>query len=376
MARWSVDVTRAVVRLEDLIERGDASPATARAVRTDLRAARAVVRRCLVSFEDSVGPAPTEKLHALADDIEATCAGLRRAANLALRAVSSPQARRRMQDELARSLEIAEATDRKLDDYRPEEDVDVPTLEGKAEHVSRSEPTFSDVGQLLVGKPVEIRCWAPSDWRSLTGQVEAYTGRPLPATETGGFVLVPGRANLSPRVCAPARRSDVRPVRGAALPQDVSAEPAAQQARARTCGRDARSRGRACRRRGERSQGRVPGAAADRAGGEGPRCRAAVRGGSRNPLPDANSRDASTDVPLARVPGRGHARPETRQHRLAVGRSTTPLWDGPMPSGSRRPARGSSRRARPRCASRSPRRRRPARPAASARSRAARRARP
>ena len=58
------------------------------------------------------------------------------------------------------------------------------------------------MGQLLVGKPVEIRCWAPSDWRSLTGQVEAYTGRPLPARETGGFVLVPGRANLSPRVCA------------------------------------------------------------------------------------------------------------------------------------------------------------------------------
>ena len=202
VSRWSRDVSRAVGRAEDLIERARTSSATAGTVRRDLRAASAVMRGCLASFEETVGKAPTGELQAAADDLRTMCAALQRAADLAQRATISAEARRRLQDELARSFRSAEAAGRRLQDYGPGEDAEIPTLQGKADHVSRNEPTFSEAARLLVGKPVEIRCWAPSDWRGLTRQVEAYTGRPLPARETGGFVLALGRANLSPRVCA------------------------------------------------------------------------------------------------------------------------------------------------------------------------------
>jgi hypothetical protein len=193
VARWSRGVVHAARSLRERID----EPASARAPLPQLQA----LRGCRAGLARQVGPAPTEELQELARELQTMCAGLRRLAALVPWAAGD-EARDRVEDELARSFEIAETVGRKLEDYVPEEDAELPTLQGKAGHVSRSEPTFGDTAQLLVGRPVEIRCWSSSDWPRLTRRVQAYTGRPLPARDTGGFVLVTGRANLSPRICA------------------------------------------------------------------------------------------------------------------------------------------------------------------------------
>ena len=161
--------------------------------------ALAVASTCSADLRRSVGPPPTRRLKPALDRFERACKHLERFHNAMTLAVfrGEDYLLRQAQDEARRGGELLLRADRGLP---PGEVRPLPVIAGDSSR-SRIEPRFGRVASWLAGKPVEVRCWSPSDWIRLLREEKAYTKHRIDE-DTLGFAGIDGRrANLAPDVC-------------------------------------------------------------------------------------------------------------------------------------------------------------------------------
>lgn len=91
----------------------------------------------------------------------------------------------------------AGAQDAPPNDYGP-----LPTLGGVV-GVSRIEPRFTSIAVTLSKPGVQVRCWAPVDWRRLTEEMLAYTNGRTDLSSGGGYTSPDDlRVNLTTNACS------------------------------------------------------------------------------------------------------------------------------------------------------------------------------
>lgn len=83
----------------------------------------------------------------------------------------------------------------------PNDDGPLPVI-GGVSSVSRIEPRFTSIAATLSRPGVQVRCWAPVDWRRLTEEMLAWTNGRTDLSSGGGYTSDDDRrVNLTTNVC-------------------------------------------------------------------------------------------------------------------------------------------------------------------------------
>ena len=168
-----------------------------------IRTALEVLKACSKTFQEQVGPAPTDRLRPAATATRAACPDLQRGAGEDLRAIDE------------KTLELLDAGDgfielgaeklwtaNKQVLQRAEGRV-LPAVAGPSEK-SRVNSDLGPIADTLaenLATATEVRCWSDEDWPDVLDELSAYYGS-RPHGELLGFAsadLV--RINLAPRIC-------------------------------------------------------------------------------------------------------------------------------------------------------------------------------
>lgn len=76
-------------------------------------------------------------------------------------------------------------------------------VRGSVTSVSRIEPRFTSIAAKLSKPGVQVRCWAPVEWRRLTEEMLAWTNGRTDLSSGGGYTSSDDlRVNLTANVCA------------------------------------------------------------------------------------------------------------------------------------------------------------------------------
>jgi hypothetical protein len=168
----------------------------------EVRRALRPLRECRASVQRRIGEPPSEDLRFVYRQLLSACDGDRRfgVADLAVLTSSSDQGAATVaafEDGEKRFRDAHRSVERRLLAYLP-----LPEVGGMTQK-SRVEPRFSRVASKLALKPVEIRCWSPSEWKAAVREYELYTGH---KADIAGFANGISRANLGARQCGDLAR--------------------------------------------------------------------------------------------------------------------------------------------------------------------------
>jgi hypothetical protein len=157
----------------------------------------AFIRGCQASLRNEIGPPPSSRVRPLRRQASTACTHFRRGAALYSAGAPAKGDREfsrglRLRDALLEKIQVAALVDLN----RP-----LPVVAVWSRR-SRIERTLGRAAAAVVGKPIEVRCWAKADWAQLQQQVGLFSG-----PEVGGLAgyadFGAGRVHLAPSICRP-----------------------------------------------------------------------------------------------------------------------------------------------------------------------------